>query len=106
MIQPGVAKDDPWVSKVGDKKCLDLLFVALSYSQFDVSLNDSSFVFRPVHVINFPWPWEERCLDFEGLGKVPVNEVFSGSAVYESLLFSRSACRFETYWYIDRISGR
>jgi hypothetical protein len=106
MVQPGVPEDDPWVSKVSDKKCLDLFLITLSYSQLDMSFNDSSFVFRPIHVINFSWPWEERCLDLEGFGKSPVDEVFGGSAVYESFLFGHSACRFETYWYIDRIPGR
>jgi hypothetical protein len=89
MVQPGVTKDDSWVSQVGDKKCLDLFLVALLHSQFHMSLNDSSFVFCPVHVINFSWPREERCLDFEGFGQSPVNEVFGGSAVYESFLFGR-----------------
>jgi hypothetical protein len=91
MVQPGVTKDDTWVSKVSDKKRLDLFLVALLYLQFNMLLNDSSFVFCPVHVINLSWLREERCLDFEGFGKSPVNEVFSGSTVYKSFLFGHSA---------------
>jgi hypothetical protein len=91
MVQPGVTEDDSRVSEVGDEKHLNLFFVALSYSQFDVPLNDSSFVFHPVHVIDLSWSREEHCLDFEGFGKLPVNEVFSGSAIYESFLFGHAA---------------
>jgi hypothetical protein len=90
MVQPGVTEDNSQISKVGDKKRLDLFSVALLYPQFNVSLDDSSFVFRPVHVIDFSWLREERCLDFESFGKSPVDEVFGGPAVYEGLLFSRS----------------
>jgi hypothetical protein len=53
-------------------------------------LNDSSLVFRPVHIVNFSWAREERRLDLEGFGKSPVDEIFSGSAVNKSLLFGRS----------------
>jgi hypothetical protein len=54
-------------------------------------LNDSSLVFRPVHIIDFSWAREERCLDFEGFGESPVNEIFGGPAVYKGFLFGRSA---------------
>jgi hypothetical protein len=78
-------------NKIGDKKCLDPLLISLSYSQFDMPLNDSSLVFHPVHVIDLSWAQEEHCLDFEGFGKSPVDEVFGSSAVNESLFLSRSA---------------
>jgi hypothetical protein len=37
------------------------------------------------------WAREEHRLDFEGFGKLPVNEVFGSSAVNESFLFGHSA---------------
>jgi hypothetical protein len=52
-----------------------------------MSLNDSSLVFYPIHVVHLSWSWEERCLDFESFGKLPIDEVFSSSAVNESFLF-------------------
>jgi hypothetical protein len=88
MVQPGVSEDDTWVSKVGDKERLDPFLIALSYSQFNMPFNHSSFVFHPIHVVNFSWLWEERCLDFESFGKSPIDEVFCCSAVDESFLFS------------------
>jgi hypothetical protein len=91
MVQPGVTKNDSRVSEVGDKECLDLFLVSLSYPQLDVSFNDSSLVFRPIHVINLSWLWEERCLDLEGFGESPVDKIFGGPTVYEGFLFSRSA---------------
>jgi hypothetical protein len=53
-------------------------------------LNDPSFVFRPIHIVDLSWVWEEHCLDFEGLGKLPIDEVFCGSTVNESFLFGHS----------------
>jgi hypothetical protein len=91
MVQPGVSKNDTWVSEIGDKKRLDPFFVSLSYTELNVPLNNSSLVFHPVHIVNLSWPWEERCLDLEGFGETPVNEVFGSSAVNESFLFGCSA---------------
>ena len=52
--------------------------------------NNSSLVFRPIYVVDFSWLWEERCLDFEGFGKLPVDEVFGSPTVYEGFLFGHS----------------
>jgi hypothetical protein len=91
VVQPGVSKNDAGVSKVGDKERLDSFFISLLDAQFDVPLNNSSFVFRPIHIVDFSWSWEERCLDLESFGKSPIDEVFCSSTVDESFLFSCSA---------------
>ena len=90
MVQPRVSKDDTRVSKVGDKERLDSFFITLLYMQFDLPLNNSSSVFRPIHIVDFSWSREECCLDLESLGKSPIDEVFCHSAVDESFLFSCS----------------
>jgi hypothetical protein len=90
VVQPGVSENDVGVSKVGDKEHLDSFFITLSNAQFDVPLNNSSFVFHPIHIVDFLWSWEEHCLDLESLGKSPIDEVFCHSAVDESFLFSCS----------------
>jgi hypothetical protein len=91
MVQPGVSENDAGVSKVGDKERLDSFFITLLYTQFNLPLNNSSSVFRPIHIVDFSWSREECCLDLESLGKSPIDEVFHSSTVDESFLFSRSA---------------
>jgi hypothetical protein len=90
VVQPRVPKNDAWVPKVSDEERLDPFLFPLLNMQFDVPLNNSSLVFRPIHIVNFLWAWEERCLDFEGFGKPPVDEVFSSPTINESFLFSCS----------------
>jgi hypothetical protein len=50
----------------------------------------SSLVFRPIHIVNFSWSWEERCLDFESFGESPIDKVFGSPTIHEGFLFGRS----------------
>jgi hypothetical protein len=82
VVQPGIPKDNAWVPKVGDIECLDFVPLSLVNTQLYMLLNDSSFVFHPIHIVDLLGVWEECCLDFECLCKLPVNKVFSSSAVH------------------------
>jgi hypothetical protein len=90
VVQLGVPIDNVWLPKVHNKECLHLVLLSLVDLKLNKLLNDSSFVFHPIHIIDLLWSWEKHCLDLEFLHKSLIYEVFHCSTVNKSFLFSCS----------------